>query len=146
MSSAQKKALKDIVVNDFIPFQKAINYCNDKRLVDKYKVTDKSAAGIYVMSQAEAGVIANAEGGATNDWIKTKVDDTGDKLVDQFTAEAKALVSSNPMGSDPLEKTDCTAFASDFAKYAKYYIVQRNLVNKTINWRAEIFSPLLISI
>ncbi len=119
LSSAQKKALTDIVVNDFIPFQKAINFCNDKRLVDKYKVTDKSAAGIYVMSQAEAGVIAKAEGGATNDWIKTKVDDAGDKLVDQFTSEAKALVKANPMGSDPLEKTDCTAFAADFAKYAK---------------------------
>ena len=119
LSSAQKKALKDIVVNDFIPFQKAINFCNDKRLVDKYKVTDKSAAGIYVMSPAEAAVIAKAEGGATNDWIKTKVDDAGDKLVDQFTAEAKALVKANPMGSDPLEKTDCSAFAADFAKYAK---------------------------
>ena len=119
LSSAQKKALTDIVVNDFIPFQKAINFCNDKRLVDKYKVTDKSAAGIYVMSPAEAAVIAKAEGGATNDWIKTKVDDAGDKLVDQFTAEAKALVKANPMGSDPLEKTDCSAFAADFAKYAK---------------------------
>ena len=119
LSSAQKKALRDIVVNDFIPFQKAINFCNDKRLVDKYKVTDKSAAGIYVMSPAEAAVIAKAEGGATNDWIKTKVDDAGDKLVDQFTAEAKALVKANPMGSDPLEKTDCSAFAADFAKYAK---------------------------
>ena len=119
LSSAQKKALKDIVVNDFIPFQKAINFCNDKRLVDKYKVTDKSAAGIYVMNPSEAAVIAKAEGGATNDWIKTKVDDAGDKLVDQFTAEAKSLVKANPMGSDPLEKTDCTAFAGDFAKYAK---------------------------
>ena len=119
LSSAQKKALTDIVVNDFIPFQKAINFCNDKRLVDKYKVTDKSAAGIYVMSPAEAAVIAKAEGGATNNWIKTKVDDAGDKLVDQFTAEAKALVKANPMGSDPLEKTDCSAFAADFAKYAK---------------------------
>jgi hypothetical protein len=40
-------------------------------------------------------------------------------MVDQFTAEAKALVSANPMGSSALEKTDCTAFASDFAKFAK---------------------------
>ena len=71
------------------------------------------------MSPTEAAVIAKAEGGATNDWIKTKVDDAGDKLVDQFTAEAKALVKANPMGSDPLEKTDCSAFAADFAKYAK---------------------------
>ena len=106
-------------MNDFIPFQKAINFCNDKRLVDKYQVTDKSKAGIYVMSPTEAGVLQKKEGGATNEWIKTKVDATGDKMVDQFTAEAKALVAANPMGSSALEKTDCSAFASDFAKYAK---------------------------
>ena len=47
------------------------------------------------------------------------MDATGDKMVDQFTAEAKALVAANPMGSSDLEKTDCSAFASDFAKFAK---------------------------
>ena len=30
----------------------------------------------------------------------------------------KALVAANPLGSSALEKTDCTAFASDFARYA----------------------------
>ena len=119
LSKKQQNALTDIIVNDFIPFQKAINFCNDKRLVDKYKVTDKSKAGIYVMSPTEAAVLQKAEGGATNNWIKTKVDATGAKMVDQFTAEAKALVAANPMGSSALEKTDCTAFAADFAKYAK---------------------------
>ena len=44
---------------------------------------------------------------------------TGDKMVDQFTTEAAALVKANPLGSDPLEKTDCSAFAADFAKFAK---------------------------
>ena len=83
------------------------------------KLTDKGAPGIYVMSPKEAGVLQAKEGGATNNWIKSKVDDTGDKMVDQFTAEAKALVAANPMGSSALEKTDCTAFASDFAKFAK---------------------------
>ena len=119
LSKAQQKALADIIVNDFIPYQKAINFCNDKRLVDKYKVTDKSKPGIYVMNPTEAGVLQKAEGGATNNWIKTKVDGTGDKMVDQFTAEAAALVKANPLGSDPLEKTDCSAFAADFAKFAK---------------------------
>jgi len=119
LSKKQQNALTDIIVNDFIPFQKAINFCNDKRLVDKYKVTDKSKAGIYVMNPTEAAVLQKAEGGATNNWIKTKVDATGAKMVDQFTAEAKALVAANPMGSSALEKTDCTAFAADFAKYAK---------------------------
>jgi TRAP-type C4-dicarboxylate transport system substrate-binding protein len=119
LDKKQQAALTDIIMNDFIPYQKAINFCNDKRLVDKFKVTDKSKPGIYVMSPEEAGVLQKKEGGATNNWIKTKVDATGDKMVDQFTAEAKALVAANPMGSSALEKTDCTAFASDFAKFAK---------------------------
>ena len=118
LDKKQQDTLADIIVNDFIPYQKAINFCNDKRLVDKFKVTDKSAPGIYVMSPEEAGVIQAKEGGATNEWIKSKVDDRGDQLVDQFTAEAKALVAANPLGSSALEKTDCTAFASDFARYA----------------------------
>jgi TRAP-type C4-dicarboxylate transport system substrate-binding protein len=119
LDKKQQDILADIIVNDFIPYQKAINYCNDKRLVDAYKVTDKNAPGIYVMSPEEASVIQAKEGGATNKWIKSKVDDKGDQLVDQFTAEAKALVAANPLGSSALEKTDCSAFAADFARYAK---------------------------
>jgi TRAP-type C4-dicarboxylate transport system substrate-binding protein len=119
LSKKQQNVLSDIIVNDFIPFQKAINFCNDKRLVDKFKVTDKTKAGIYVMSPAEASVLQKAEGGATNKYIKTLVDDNGDKMVDQFVEEANALVAANPMGSSALEKTDCTAFAADFAKYGK---------------------------
>ena len=71
------------------------------------------------MTTAEAAALNTAEDGATNKWIKTKVDDAGDKLVDQFVAEAKALVKANPLGSSALEKTDCTAFAKDFSKYKK---------------------------
>ena len=119
LSKKQQNVLSDIIVNSFIPYQKAINFCNDKMLVDKYKVTDKTKAGIYVMSPAEASVIQKAEGGATNKYIKTLVDDNGKKLVDQFNSEAKALVAANPMGSSGLEKTDCSAFASDFARYKK---------------------------
>jgi hypothetical protein len=54
LDKKQQDTLADIIVNDFIPYQKAINFCNDKRLVDKFKVTDKSAPGIYVMSPEEA--------------------------------------------------------------------------------------------
>ena len=130
LSKKQQTILTDIIVNDFIPYQKAINFCNDKRLVDKYKVTDKNAPGIYVMSPEEASVLQKKEGGATNEWIKSKVNDEGDRLVDQFTAEAKALVAANPMGSSALEKTDCTAFAADFAKYAKGSALYRKKARK----------------
>jgi TRAP-type C4-dicarboxylate transport system substrate-binding protein len=115
----QQNALKDIFVNDFMPFQRAINFCNDQRTLKKFETKDKSAPGIYVMNQNESGVIQKAEGGATNKWIKTKVNNVGDKLVDQFTAEAKALVKANPPGSHVLEKTDCTKYAQYFARYAK---------------------------
>ena len=115
----QQAALIDIMVNDFIPFQRAINFCNDKRTLDKFLTKDKAAPGIYVMNDDEANAIKSAESGKTNEWIKTKVDDAGDKLVDQFTAEAAALVKANPTGSHALEKTDCSAYAQYFERYAK---------------------------
>ena len=105
--------------NEFMPFKRAINYSNDKRTLDKLFTKDKNAPGIYVLSQAEAAVIKKAEKGATNAWIKTKVNDTGDNLVDQFTAEAEALVKANPPGSHALEKTDCSKYEKYFARYGK---------------------------
>lgn len=119
LSDAQRAALTKIIQNDFIPFQREINYCNDLRTLNKFKVTDKSAPGIYVMSPEEAAVLQDAEAGATNAWIKTKVNDKGDKLVDQFTQEAKALVKANPIGSSTLEKTDCKKYEPYFARYVK---------------------------
>ncbi|MDG2286857.1 MAG: TRAP transporter substrate-binding protein DctP [Alphaproteobacteria bacterium] len=115
----QRAVLTDIIKNDFMPFQRVINYCNDKRTLDKFVTTDKNAPGIYVMNQAESAVIKSAENGATNVWIKTKVNDAGDKLVDQFTAEAEALVKANPPGSHPLEKTDCSKYEHYFTRYGK---------------------------
>jgi C4-dicarboxylate-binding protein DctP len=119
LSQEQRDVLTDIVKNDFMPFQRVVNYCNDKRTLARYVTTDKSAPGIYVMNQAEAAVIQKAEGGATNAWIKSKVNDYGDKLVDQFTAEASALVAANPPGSHALEKTDCAKYEPYFARYGK---------------------------
>ena len=115
----QREVLTDIIQNEFIPFQRQINFCNDKRTLEKFEVTDKNAPGIYVMNQEESAVIQEAEGGATNEWIKTKVDAEGAKLVDQFSKEAKELVKANPPGSSDLEKTDCSKFAPYFARYVK---------------------------
>jgi C4-dicarboxylate-binding protein DctP len=119
LSQEQRDILTDIIKNDFMPFQRAINYCNDKRTLNKFITTDKSAPGIYVMTPAESAVIKKAENGATNVWIKTKVNDTGDRLVDQFTAEAEALVKANPPGSHALEKTDCSKYEKYFTRYTK---------------------------
>ncbi|MDE0809633.1 MAG: TRAP transporter substrate-binding protein DctP [Alphaproteobacteria bacterium] len=119
LSQEQRDILTDIIKNDFMPFQRVINYCNDKRTLNKFITTDKSAPGIYVMTPAESAVIKKAENGATNAWIKTKVNDTGDRLVDQFTAEAEALVKANPPGSHALEKTDCSKYEKYFTRYTK---------------------------
>jgi TRAP-type C4-dicarboxylate transport system substrate-binding protein len=119
LSKEQRDVLTDIIKNDFMPFQRVINYCNDQRTLAKFVTKDKKAPGIYVMTQAESAVIKKAENGATDAWIKTKVNDVGDKLVDQFTAEAVALVKANPPGSHALEKTDCTKYEHYFAKYSK---------------------------
>ena len=119
LSQAQRDVVTDIILNDFIPFQRVINYCNDKRTLDKFVTKDKSAPGIYVLSQEEAAVIKKAENGATNIWIKTKVNDFGDRLVAQFTNEAKYLVRDNPPGSHALEKTDCSKYEKYFTRYGK---------------------------
>lgn len=117
LDKEQQDILTDIIKNDFMPFQRVVNYCNDKRTLDKFATTDKSAPGVYVMTTEEAAVIKKAEGGATDAWIKTKVDDRGDKLVDQFSMEAEALVAANPPGSHPLEKTNCADYEKYFARY-----------------------------
>ena len=119
LSEEQRDILTDVVKNDFIPFQRAVNYCNDKRMLEKFETKDKKAPGIYVMTEAESNVIKTTEGGATNAWIKSKVNDYGDKLVDQFTVEAAALVKAYPPGSSALEKTDCSKYEKYFAKYGK---------------------------
>jgi C4-dicarboxylate-binding protein DctP len=111
LDAEQQAALTDIIVNDFIPFQKAYNVCTDNKTLAKFETKDKSAPGIYVMNDAEAAAIKKAEGGATNAWIKTKVDAEGAKLVDQFTAEAAELVKKYPAGSHPLDNIDCSAYA-----------------------------------
>jgi TRAP-type C4-dicarboxylate transport system substrate-binding protein len=117
LSKEQQDVIADIMVNDFIPFQRKINYCNDLRTLNKFKVEDKSKPGIYVLKDDEAEKIRKAEGGATNEWIKTKVDDKGDALVDKFTQEAAQLVKANPSGSSELEKTDCSQYEEYFTKY-----------------------------
>lgn len=119
LSKEQQAVIKDVFEKEFLPFQRAINYCSDKRVIDQFQTTDKSKPGIYVMTPEEAAVLKKAEGGATNRWIKTRVDAEGSKLVDAFDAEAVKLVKENPLGSSAAEKLDCKQFDSIFARYAK---------------------------
>ena len=88
-------------------------------MLTKFETKDKAAPGIYVMNDEEASALKDAEGGATNEWIKSKVDDRGDELVDKFTAEAEALVKANPTGSHALENTDCGEYQAYFDRYVE---------------------------
>lgn len=119
LSKAQQAAVTDVFFNDFLPFQRAINYCADQRMVKQYGTTDKTKPGIYIMSPEEAAAIKKAEGGATNKWIKSKVDEKGAALVNAFELEAAQLVAANPMGSSELEMIDCSKYDDVFARYSK---------------------------
>lgn len=119
LSKAQKAAFKDVFENDFLPFQRAINFCADQRMVKKYGTDDKTKPGIYIMTPAEAGAIKKAEGGATDVWIKSKVDAKGANLANAFNLEAEQLVKDNPIGSSELEKIDCSQYDNVFARYTK---------------------------
>ncbi len=111
--------IQKILVEEVLPWAKRANFCNDKRLIDKYGTKDPSKPGIYIMTSAEAKALADKLGNATSDWIKKNTPAAADKWVDKFAEEARAAVKANPMGSNWLEKTDCKAMEPIFAKYTK---------------------------
>lgn len=115
----QRKALEDVILNDVLPFQKKMNWCNDKRLVDKFETKDPSKPGIYIMSKDEAAMVKKAAGTATADWIKANTPDDANAWVDKFAMEADAAVEAHPIGSDPMENTDCATVSDYFTKYTK---------------------------
>jgi TRAP-type C4-dicarboxylate transport system substrate-binding protein len=119
LDSKQQSIIEDVLVNEVIPFQKKMNWCNDKRLLDKFETKDPSKPGIYVMNSAEQKVLADKLGDATTNWLKKNTPDDANKWVDKFKQEAKAAVAAHPVGSDSLEKTDCTKMASWFNRYKR---------------------------
>lgn len=119
LSDEQRTIIENLLVNDVIPFQKQMNWCNDRRLVDKFETKDPSKPGIYIMNADEASALRDKLGNATADWVKANTPDDANPWVDKFVEEATAATAANPMGSDPLEKTDCGEMAKYFAKYVK---------------------------
>ena len=114
-----QKIIQKILVDEVLPWAKRANFCNDKQLIDRYGTKDPSKPGIYIMTSAEAKVMADKLGDATTKWIKKNTPSDADKWVDKFAEEAKAAVKANPIGSNWLEKTDCKKMAPIFAKYRK---------------------------
>jgi TRAP-type C4-dicarboxylate transport system substrate-binding protein len=119
LDAEQQGIISKIIVDEVLPWQKKANYCNDKRLIDKYGTQDPSKPGIYVMTAAEAGVLAGKLGSATSDWIKKNTPGGADQWVDKFAMEAKSAVAKNPIGSSWLEKYDCSELEPIWAKYTK---------------------------
>ena len=108
-----------IMTDEVLPWAKRANFCNDKRLIDKFETKDPSKPGIYIMSAEQSKALADQLGTATSDWIKENTPDEANMWVDKFSAEAKAAVAANPPGSNWLEKTDCAAMEPIFLKYTK---------------------------
>ncbi|MDA0341005.1 MAG: TRAP transporter substrate-binding protein DctP [Proteobacteria bacterium] len=119
LDSKQQAIIEKILVDEVLPFEKTMNWCNDRRLLDKFETKDSAKPGIYIMKAAEQKILADKLGTATADWVKANTPDDANSWVDKFAAEAKAAVAAHPMGSDPLEKTDCTKVSHYFTKYKK---------------------------
>ena len=111
--------IQKIITEEVLPLAKEANFCNDKMLIDKFGTTDPTKPGIFVMSDQQAGVLANQLGSATSDWIKANTPSGADQWVDKFAEEAKAAVAKYPTGSSQLEKANCAEMGKLFAKYRK---------------------------
>ena len=119
LDSEQQAIVERLIVEEMLPFAKKANWCNDKRMIDKYGTEDPSKPGIYIMTAEEAGVLADALGSGTADHIKKSTPGEADEWVDKFAMEAKAAVAANPMGSHWLEETDCSEIEPWFERFAK---------------------------
>lgn len=119
LNKPTQDVIEKLMVEKVLPFQKRANWCYDKRVLDKFVTTDVTKPGIYVLSPDEAGSFSSKLGNATADWVKSKTPDDANKLVDAFVKDARAAVKAHPLGTDPLEKTDCSELEPWFQRYAK---------------------------
>lgn len=117
LDDAQKSIIQSIIVDEMIPLQKQLNWCNDQRIVSEFRTEDPSAPGIYVMTQAERNAMADALGDARDQWVRDNTDEAAHGFIEQFVDEARGLSAEHPMGSDPLEATDCAAIEPYFTRY-----------------------------
>lgn len=124
LDAKQRAIIEDVVANDVIPFQKKMNWCNDKRLLDQYETKDPSKPGIYILNESEQQVLADKLGNATVDWLKSNTPKDAHPWVDKFRAEAKAAVKANPIGSTELEKTDCAKMQVYYDKYKAVKVIK----------------------
>ena len=111
LSADQQKALEGLI-KETIQVQKEFNWCVDKMTYEKYGTKDPSKPGVYWLNEQEVNALTAALGDGPTRWVKSKVPDAADKLVDQFREEGKKLTAANPPGSSWIEKIDCSKHAS----------------------------------
>lgn len=119
LNKPTQTVLEKLIVNEVIPFQKQINWCNDKRVIDKYGTQDPAKPGIYILTPEQQEPFVQELGGATTAWVKSKTPEDADKWADKFVEEAKAASKAHPLGTSDLEKTDCSKFQAWFARFVK---------------------------
>tara|TARA_R110002096_G_scaffold256123_1_gene449390 strand:- start:4781 stop:5917 length:1137 start_codon:yes stop_codon:yes gene_type:complete len=115
----QQEIISRVIKEEVLPFQRKANWCNDKLLLDQYGTEDPSKPGIYIMKPEQSQVLADKLGDATQKWIKANSPSGAAEWVDKFVQEAKAASKANPLGSNWLEKTDCSEMQPYFDKYTK---------------------------
>lgn len=119
LSDKQREVIEKLMVEEVLPFQKKVNWCNDKRVIDQFGTEDPSKPGIYIMKAAEQKKLADALGDATTKWVKSNTPADADKWVDRFQEEAKAAVEKNPLGESWIEKTDCSEIKPWFDRFKR---------------------------
>jgi TRAP-type C4-dicarboxylate transport system substrate-binding protein len=114
----QREVLERLITEELIPFQKAINWCNDRRVIERFGTDDPSQPGIYIVSDEEQQRLADALGDATTQWVKANTPDEANEWADKFAEEARAASAAHPMGSSDLENTDCSRFDPWFQRFS----------------------------
>ena len=114
LNAPTQEALEKLIVEEVLPLQAQINWCNDQRLLEQFGTDDPSKPGIYVLSDEEREALAAALGDATTEWVKANSPEEAHPWVDRFVEEARAASAAHPMGTSEMEKTDCTTLAHLF--------------------------------
>lgn len=114
LSAPTQQALETLIVDEVLPLQAQINWCNDQRLIDQFGTDDPSQPGIYILSDEEREALAESLGDATTQWVKENTPPDAHEWVDRFIEEARAASAAHPMGTSEMEKTDCSTLAHLF--------------------------------
>jgi len=114
LNEPTQEALEKLIVEEVLPLQAQINWCNDQRLLTQLGTDDPAKPGIYILSDDEREALATALGDATTEWVKANSPAEAHPWVDRFVEEAREASAAHPMGTSEMEKTDCSTLAHLF--------------------------------